>query len=118
MSKLGTIVSDFKRAGEAIKSFLTRAAADAPKVVAEVAADEELLVPIIEKYLPQSTTAINLGNKLFDTVAQAVEDAGEAAGANGLTVSLDEQTVNDVKSIIAAAKEFDAKQPAPVPAAS
>jgi hypothetical protein len=37
-------------------------------------------------------------------VIKAIEDAGAAAGANGLNVSLDAQLVADIKSIAATVK--------------
>jgi hypothetical protein len=98
------MVSDLAKAGTDVKKFLRKAAADAPVVVQKIAADEEALAPIIEAFAPQSGVAITLGMTLLDKVAQAVEDAGPAAGASGLSVSLDQAVVNDVKAIIAAAK--------------
>jgi hypothetical protein len=112
MSKLGTIVSDFKKAAEAVKHFLITAGKDAPVVVQEIVKDEEALAPIIEAFIPQSTIAFTLANALLDKIAQAVEDAGEAASKNGLSVALDQQTVADVKAVIAAAKAIRAT-PAP-----
>jgi cobalamin biosynthesis protein CobD/CbiB len=50
--------------------------------------------------------------------AQVVEDAGEAAGANALNVTLDTQTVSDLKTVIAAAKAASLpSSPAPAPIA-
>ena len=121
MSVLGTIVSDLKKAGEDVKNFIVKVADDAPAIVATIAADEEKIAPVIEAFLPGSAAAINLGNTLLDKIAQAVEDAGPAAGASGLSVSLDQTIVNDVKAVIAAAKAAFAKTPTapatPVPAA-
>jgi hypothetical protein len=37
-------------------------------------------------------------------VIKAIDDAGTAAGASGLNVSLDAQLVADIKSIVAAVK--------------
>jgi hypothetical protein len=42
-----------------------------------------------------------------------VEDAGEAADANALNVTLDTQTVADLKTVIAAAKSAAPSSPAP-----
>ena len=108
MSKLGTIVSDFKKAAEAVKHFLIKAGNDAPGIVQEIVKDEEALAPIIEAFIPQSTIAFDLANALLDKVAQAIEDAGEAASKNGLSLALDQQTVADVKAVISAAKAFKA----------
>ena len=104
MSILGTIVSDFKKAGEAVEDFVIKAAGDAPAVVTAVTKDAAAVETIVEAYLPGSKAAITLFNTLGDTVAQAVEDAGPAAGANGLNVTFTEAVINDVKAVIAAAK--------------
>lgn len=106
---LGTIVSDLKKAGEDVKTFIQKVAGDAPAVVQKIAADEAAIVPVIEAFIPGSTQAINLGNSLLDQVAAAVEAAGTAAGANGLSVSFDQTVVKDVQAVIAAAKAAAAK---------
>jgi hypothetical protein len=109
MSKLGTLVSDFKTGAEDVKAFILKVAGDAPAIVQTVAKDAALLTPVLEAFVPQSTTAIALSNTLLDQVGQAVEDAGPAAGANGLSVTLDQTVVADVKAVIAAAKAAIAK---------
>jgi hypothetical protein len=117
MSVLGTIVSDLKKAGEDVKNFLVKVAGDAPAIVQTVVADESAIAPVIEEFVPGSTTAINVANSLLDKVAQAVEDAGPAATANGLSVSLDQAIVNDIKAVIAAAKAAFAPAASAAPAA-
>jgi hypothetical protein len=115
---LGTIVSDLAKAGNAVKSFFEKTAADAPAIVATVTADEGKIAPVIEAFVPGSATAFNLAMKLLDGAAQVVEDAGEAAGANALNVTLDTQTVSDLKTVIAAAKAASLpSSPAPAPIA-
>jgi hypothetical protein len=104
MSKLGTIASDLAKAGTEVKDFFEKAAEKAPGIVQEVTADEQQFAALIEKFVPGSTKAINIAMKLLDDAAQVVEDAGQAAGANALNVSLDTQTINDLKTVIAAAK--------------
>ena len=104
MSKLGTLVSEFKKVGLDIRTELEKLAVSAPKVVADVMADEAKLAPILETFVPGSAVAIAWGNNLMDAVAQAIEDAGTAAGSSGLSVSLDQQLVTDGKAVIAAAK--------------
>jgi len=112
MSILGTIVSDLKKAGEEVKSFLIKVADDAPTIMQKATADEGLVAPVIEAFIPGSTLAITLSNTLLDKVAQSVEDAGPAASANGINVQLDQTVVADVEAAIAAAKAFK-KIPAP-----
>jgi hypothetical protein len=116
MSKLNTIVSDLAKAGNEVKAFFEKAAGEAPAIVATVTADEQKIAPVIEAFLPGSATAFALAMKLLDGAAQAVEDAGEAAGANALNVTLDTATVTALKSVIASAKATSLS-PAPAPIA-
>ena len=104
MSVLGTLVSDFKKAGDDVKAFVLRAAEAAPAAVATVVKDEAAVSKVVEAFVPGSTAVITLANTLLDLVANAVEAAGSAAGANGLSVSLDQATVASVKAVIATAK--------------
>ena len=101
---LGTLVADFKKVGGEIKSFIISVAEGAPKVVATVIADEQKIEPVIEAFVPGSAAAFAVADTLLNHVAQAVEDAGTAATSNGLSVTLDQALVNDLKALIAAAK--------------
>lgn len=117
MSVLGTIVSDLKKAGHDIKFFFLKVAGDAPAVMSAIAKDEAAIAPVIEAFIPGSAKAIQVSDTVLNAVAQAVEDAGAAAGSNALNVSLDQSVVADVKLVIAAAKAaFPAKAAALVPA--
>jgi hypothetical protein len=109
MSKLGTLVSDFKKGAESVKLFVEKIGSEAPAIVQDVVNDEAKIAPVIEAFAPGSTAVITLGNTVLDTVAQAVEDAGTAAGSNALNVSFDQKLVADVKAVIAAAKAAAAK---------
>jgi hypothetical protein len=110
MSILGTIVSDLRKAGSEVKNFVMKVAADAPTVVQKVASAEASILPVVEAFIPGAATVHQLGDTLLDKVAQAVEDAGSAAGASGLSVSFDQALVADVQAVIAAAKAFAARK--------
>ena len=73
MSKLGTLVSDLAKAGNAVKNFVEKIAGDAPAIVQTVTNDANKIIPVIEAFVPGSTAAIALGNTLLDTVAQPVD---------------------------------------------
>jgi hypothetical protein len=105
---LGTLVSDFKADAEKVKSFIQKIAGDAPAVVAAVAADEAKIAPVVEAFLPGATAAITTTNNVMDAVAQAVENAGTAAGSSGLSVPIDQALVSSVKNVIASAKSAKA----------
>lgn len=107
---LGTIVSDLKKAAEAVKEFFVKAGEEAPKVVQDVVAAEEKIAPVLEAFLPGSAGAIALGNSILDAAAQVVEDASGEVQAVGTGVSLDLAPFKaDLQKLIAAAKAAAAK---------
>ena len=105
---LGTLVTDFKKVGDKIKDAILKAAGEAPTVVKDAQTLETALEPVIETLAPGSTKTINVINNTANAVAQAVEDAGPAASANGLSVTLNQQEVADWQAVIAAAKNAQA----------
>jgi hypothetical protein len=48
---------------------------------------------------PQAANIERVGFAVLGVVIKAIDDAGAAAGANGLNLSLDAQLVADIKSI-------------------
>ena len=94
---------------------LASAASDVVKVAKFV---EHSVLPVLKKAQAQETTieavtalvspqAANIervGFAVLGVVIKAIDDAGTAAGANGLNVSLDAQLVADIKSISSAVK--------------
>ena len=53
---------------------------------------------------PQEANIERAGFAVLRVVIKAIEDAGAAAGANGLNVTLDAQLVSDIKAIAPAVK--------------
>lgn len=53
---------------------------------------------------PQEANIERAGFAVLGVVIKAIEDAGAAAGANGLNVTLDAQLVADIKAIAPAVK--------------
>jgi hypothetical protein len=53
---------------------------------------------------PQAANIERLGFAVLGVVIKAIDDAGTAAGASGLNVSLDAQLIADIKSIAEAVK--------------
>jgi hypothetical protein len=53
---------------------------------------------------PQAPNIERVGFAVLGVVIKAIDDAGTAAGANGLNVTLDAQLVADIKSIASAVK--------------
>jgi hypothetical protein len=53
---------------------------------------------------PQAANIERVGFAVLGVVIKAIDDAGAAAGANGLNLNLDAQLVADIKSIAPAVK--------------
>jgi len=53
---------------------------------------------------PQAANIERVGFAVLGVVIKAIDDAGTAAGANGLNVTLDAQLVADIKSVASAVK--------------
>lgn len=98
-----SILATIKKDAEAVKSFILKVAGDAPAVFAKVVADEQAVAPVVEAFVPGSTAVLGIANTILALVEKAVIDAGAAAGSNALSVTLDAQTVSDVKAVITAA---------------
>jgi phage-related minor tail protein len=109
-TKLETIGTD-------VKNFILKVAGDAPAVLQTVVNDEQEIAPVLEAFVPKSTTVVNTAMNIANLVADAVEAAGPAASANGLSVSLDQATVASVQAIIDAAKAAVSKSAPATPAA-
>ena len=104
MSKLGTLVTDFKKAALDVKNAILKAAGEAPTVVKDAQTLETAIQPVVETLFPGSSKAITVIDNTANKVAQAIEDAGSAAAANGLSVQLNQQEVADWQAVIASAK--------------
>jgi len=53
---------------------------------------------------PQAANIERVGFAVLGLVIEAIDDAGTAAGANGLNVTLEAQIVGDIKSIASGVK--------------
>src|SRR5215813_9487972 len=73
---------------QSVLAVLKKAQADAPTI--------EAVTTLVS---PQAANIERVGFAVLGLVIKAIDDAGTAAGANGLNVTLDAQLVADIKSI-------------------
>ena len=73
-------------------------------VLKKVQADQSTIEAVTGLVSPQAANIERLGFAVLGVVIKALDDAGTAAGANGLDVSLDAQLIADIKSIASAVK--------------
>ena len=84
-----------------IEHTFAAAASDVVKVAKFV---EQSVLPALKKVQAEAPTMQaadieRVGFAVLGVVIKAIDDAGAAAGANGLNISLDAQLVADIKSI-------------------
>src|SRR5215831_9858097 len=78
---------------QSVLPVLKKAQADAPTI--------EAVTALVS---PQAANIERVGFAVLGVVIKAIDDAGTAAGANGLNVTLDAQLVADIKSVASAVK--------------
>jgi hypothetical protein len=106
MSALTTFEKDLLGVAEKVKNGVEAAAADAGKVLAWVTNEAPTIAGLASLAGPSGSTIASLGLKLIGLAGTAIEGAGSAAGANGVSVTLDQEVIADVKALIAAVKSI------------
>jgi hypothetical protein len=103
------LVSKLVAGAKDFKAEVLKAAEKAPAIVADVDKDAPEVEALVELAFPGAAAIEQTALAAFEAIAQAVEDAGPAASANGLSVSLDKTMVADVQAALPALKAFAAK---------
>jgi hypothetical protein len=85
-----------------IKAGIEDAGEDALKLAGFLASNSVEIQGLASLAGPVGAKIASVGTSVLGKVIQAVQDAGDAASANGLTVSLDQSVIADVKAVIAA----------------
>jgi hypothetical protein len=109
IKSLETIYSD--AAADVVKSAKFIAEKVLP-VLEKASANASTVEAITSLVSPQAANVESAGFAVLGVVIKAIEDAGTAAGAGGLNVSLDATLVADIKSIIPAVKSAAPATPA------
>lgn len=103
------IVSKFVAAAKDLKSDILKAAEKAPVIVADVAKDAPEVTAVVELAFPQAAAVEETALTAFEVIADAIEAAGPAANANGLSVSFDQAFIAKAQAVLPALKAFAAK---------
>jgi hypothetical protein len=75
-------------------------------VMMKVGKSETEIETITSLFFPQAVALERGAFALLGLAAQAVSEAGDAAAVNGLNITLDQQLVADIKSLIQAIEEY------------
>jgi hypothetical protein len=90
-----TVASDIVKGARAVASVMVKAGKAEPEVEA-----------ISALFFPQAVALERGAFALLGLAAQAVSEAGDAAAANGLNITLDQQLIADIKALIKAIEEY------------
>jgi hypothetical protein len=99
-----TAAKDLVKTGRAVRGAFEKVGSDAPKLVKDVAADLPTIEAITNLVAPGAVALEETAFRVLSVIAVAVEAAGDAAQANGLSVAIDNALIVDVKAAIAAVK--------------
>jgi hypothetical protein len=75
-------------------------------VMIKVGTSETEIEAITSLFFPQAVALERGAFALLGLAAQAVSEAGDAAAANGLNITLDQQLVADIKALIQAIEQY------------
>jgi hypothetical protein len=103
------VVSKLVAAAKDFKAEVLKAAEKAPTIAAEVEKDAPEVEALVQLAFPGAAAIEMTALAAFEAICTAVEDAGPAASANGLSVSLDKALIADVQAAIPALKAAAAK---------
>ena len=115
-NEFGHAAQDIVKVAKAIKSAVSAAAAEAPALVADLQKAAPTIEGLTALAAPQFVAVEQLAFNAFGVVANAVEAAGPAAAANGVSITLDQALINDVKAVLPAIKSFMSKNSTSAPA--
>jgi propanediol dehydratase large subunit len=90
-----TVAADIVKGARAAASVMSKAQTIEPEV--------EALTGVL---FPQAVELERAGFLLLGLAAQAVSETGDAAAANGANITLDQQLVADIKSLIQAIEQY------------
>jgi hypothetical protein len=103
------IVSKIVAAAKDFKAGILKAAEDTPQIVADVQKDAPEVEALVELAFPGAAAIEQTALNAFEVIADAVEAAGPAAAANGISVPLDQELIADIQKVLPALKAFAAK---------
>jgi hypothetical protein len=91
---------------EDLKKGIEDAGSDALKVASFLSAHASEISGLAALTGPTGSSVAAVATTVLGKVVQAIEDAGSSASSNGLSVSLDAQTIADVKAVVAAIEKL------------
>ena len=106
MSELANIESGLVNVAKKVKAGIEEAGEDSLKLMNFVQKNQVLLTGLASLAGAKGPQVEQVGLNLIGTVATAVKGAGDAASANGLSVTFDAAAIADVKALVAALEKL------------
>jgi hypothetical protein len=103
------IAAKLTAAAKDFKAVILKAAEEAPVIVEDVDKDAPEVEALVELAFPGAAAIEQAGLAVFDVVADAVEAAGPAASANGVSVTFDKTLIADIQAVLPKLKALAAK---------
>lgn len=104
--KIATLETDVLSIASKVKAGLEAAEGDAVKVASFLENNSTEISALANLAGPGAAAATQTGLGVLNTVITAVKGAGDAASANGLSVSFDAAAIAEVKAVIAAIEKI------------
>ena len=108
----------FVKIGRAVKNAFTEAASKIPVIDSAIQKAAPTVEALSNMVLPGSGDFEAHLLDVWGVAANAVKDAGAAAGSNAINITLDQALVNDIKGFLPAVEAYlhPAASPSPAPA--
>jgi hypothetical protein len=103
--------------GTEVKNAIIKVAGYTPVIASEIAKIAPTAEAVSNLILPGSGSFEAHLLDVWGVAANAVSDAGAAAGANGISITLDQTLVNDIKNFLPAVEKYMSSQASPAPPA-
>lgn len=104
--KVAILETDLLNVAKKIKAGLESAEGDAVKLATFLENNEPEIASLAALAGPGAAAATAVGSNLLNLAINAVKGSGDAASANGLSVSLDSAAVAEIKAVIAAIEKI------------
>lgn len=96
----------FLKIGHAVKNAVVKISGEMPAVQAEITKIAPTVEGISEILLPGSSTFEQHLLDVWGVAANAVKDAGAAAGSNAINITLDASLIADIKGFLPAVEQY------------
>ena len=103
---IATLETSLLNVAKKVKAGLAAAEGDAVKLASFLESNQTEIAALATLAGPGASAATSVGLGLLNTAITAVKGAGDAASANGLSVSLDSAAVAEIKAVIAAIEKI------------